>query len=227
MTTSSRLNVVAGTGLALVVCQNGGTMSTETCVSPRWDWPRQVVRALDRPAHHALGLARGPWFHAVAPAVVGLFLVAVSVTVAGLLGPTAHGVTLRADGLRALGEALAVVIPGLSVLATYARVRVTPGELLAAAATGLLVAGVVSVSLVPLLAFLALVSRDVPSVLGAMPLLVSGVALASVAVVVMRVLDAADGTVRAVWLGRCFVAGLFLVFGLRTAGLLRHLLGAL
>ena len=202
-------------------------MSIESVLSPGGDWSRTLLRALDRPARHALDLARRPWLHTVAPAVVGLFLVAASTTVAAWLDPSSRGLSPRADVLRALCESLAVVVPGLAVLATYARLRITPGALVAGAALGLLVAGVVSLSLVPLMAFLALVSRDVVFVLRGLALLVPAVALASVAVVVLRVLDAVDRSARAQWLGRGFVVGLFVVFGLRTADFMRQFLAAM
>ncbi|MGC4114624.1 MAG: hypothetical protein QM765_08440 [Myxococcales bacterium] len=191
-------------------------MTTLTDLRGRADLWRDFLRGIDRPARQAHELGRRSVAFTAAPALVGTFLVAVSTIAAGLVDPTRTGLP-RADALKAWIEALALSVPAMVVFGTYLRLRLTPGALLAAAALGLLAAGIVSLALVPLVAFFALVSQGVPLVLRAQALLVTGVALATVASVVHRVIVASDPTHRAAALARFFGLGLFALFAVRLA----------
>ena len=192
----------------------------------RADLWRDFVRGIDRPTRQAHEIARRPFSYTVAPALVGTFLITVASLVAGLADPTRHEVIPRADALRAAFEALAVVVPGAVVFGTYLRLRMTPGALVAATSLGLLTAGVVSLALVPLVAFLALVSQEVPMVLKAQPVLVPGVALAAVASVVYRVIKASDPSARAAVLARGFGVGVFALFAVRVLPVVQQLIAS-
>jgi hypothetical protein len=186
-----------------------------------------LQRALDRPAREALEIARKPLAFMLAPALSGAFLVAASSLVAGLMIPELHWGHLARDvharGLLAAAEALAVVVPGLVVFAGYFRLRAPIGALLAATGIGLLLAGVVSVSLVPLVAFLAVVSRSPEAGLFASELLIPGIALGAAVLVPLRLIEAVDRSDRATWLGRAFAAVAAVAFSLQSLPVLHAL----
>ncbi len=174
-----------------------------------------LLRSLDRPARAALELARRPLWATLAPALVGTFLVAVASAVAGCITLTGFRLVPRLDALRAVFEALVVVVPGATVFALYLRLRIAPRVFLAATALGLLAAGVVAACVLPLMGFIAVVAvearTDVP-----IPLLcVPGLALATVAVIPARVMTALDSSRPAYWLSRAFIFFLGAVFVLR------------
>jgi hypothetical protein len=163
----------------------------------------------------------------LAPALSGAFLVAASSLVAGLMIPELHWGHLARDvharGLLAAAEALAVVVPGLVVFAGYFRLRAPIGALLAATGIGLLLAGVVSVSLVPLVAFLAVVSRSPEAGLFASELLIPGIALGAAVLVPLRLIEVVDRSDRATWLGRAFAAVAAVAFSLQSLPVLHAL----
>ncbi len=174
-----------------------------------------LLRLLDRPARSALELARRPVSATLAPAVLGIFLVAAASALAGCISLTGFRLVPRLDVLRAVFEALLVVVPGTTVFAVYLRLRISPRAFLAATALGLLAAGVVATCVLPLMGFIAVVAvksrTDVP-----MPLLfVPGLALATVAALPARVIVSLDSSKAARWLSRAFIFFLGAVFVLR------------
>jgi hypothetical protein len=185
-------------------------------LAPRADLWRALSRGIDRPTREALELARRPLLFTLAPALVGLFLVALASTAAGLVDPSRSGSLPRFDFLRAALEALGVMVPTVIVFGTYLRLRISPGALLAGSALGLLVGGLVSVSLVPLVAFLGVVSQQAPHVLTGLSLLVPAIALASAASILFRVIEFSDSSARAAVLARVYGLGLFAVFAIRA-----------
>jgi hypothetical protein len=198
-------------------------MSTTAPLRARADLWRALTRGIDRPAREALELARKPVVFTLAPALLGLFLVALASTAASLVDPARAGAIPRFDVLRAALEALGVMVPAIVVFGTYLRLRLTPSALLAGCSLGLLVAGVVSLALVPMIAFLALVSTLAPTVLSSLSLLVPAIALAAAAAVFYRVVEGSDRSARATYLARAYALGLLAVFAIRALPLARGL----
>ena len=182
-----------------------------------------LLRLLDRPARSALELARRPLPATLAPAALGIFLVATASALAGCISLSGFRLVPRLDVLRAVFEALLVVIPGTAVFSVYLRLRIPTRALLASTALGLLAAGVVATCILPLMGFIAVVAvksrTDVP-----IPLLfVPGLALATVAALVARVIVSLDPSRSARWLSRAFIFSLGAVFVLRINSALLHL----
>jgi hypothetical protein len=174
-----------------------------------------LLRSLDRPARSALELARRPLSATLAPALAGMFLVAVASALAGFISFEGHRRVPRFDVLRAFVEALLVVIPGTTVFAIYLRLRISARAFLAATALGLLAAGVVAACVLPLMAFIAVVSFESRMYIPLPLLAVPGLALATVAVVPARVITSLDSSKAAYWLSRGFIFFLGAVFTLR------------
>jgi hypothetical protein len=174
-----------------------------------------LLRLLDRPARSALELARRPLSATLAPATLGIFLVAAASALAGCISLSGFRLVPRLDVLRAVFESLLVVIPGTAVFAIYLRLRITARAFLAATALGLLAAGVVAACVLPLMGFISIVAvksrLEVP-----IPLLfVPGIALATVAALSARVIVSLDTSSGARWLSRAFIFFLGAVFVLR------------
>lgn len=174
-----------------------------------------LLRLLDRPAHSALELARRPLSATLAPATLGIFLVAAASALAGCISLSGFRLVPRLDVLRAVFESLLVVIPGTTVFAIYLRLRIPARAFLAATALGLLAAGVVATCVLPLMGFISIVAvksrTEVP-----IPLLfVPGLALATVAALSARVIVSLDTSPAARWLSRAFIFFLGAVFVLR------------
>lgn len=150
---------------------------------------RALLGLLDRPALSALQLARRAPAATLAPAAVGVGLAVVGAAGADL---ATAGSSLALHGLRALLEALAVVVPTSLISFTYVNLRVPPRAFLAAAALGLATAGVVGLSLLPLLAFAAVAGQ------GALPFFAQPAVLlpfaftVAVGAVVLRVVRSVD-----------------------------------
>ncbi|HLL83774.1 MAG TPA: hypothetical protein VK420_14010 [Longimicrobium sp.] len=174
-----------------------------------------LLRAVDRPAHEAVDLARRPFLATAAPALLGLFLVSAASALSGLISPAGFRFTARLDALRAVFEALAVVIPGILVFATYLRLKLNARVLLAGISIGMLGAGLVAVCVLPLMAFLVVVSSEAPEVLALPALLVPGLALATMAALPVRVITSLDPSEEALWIARAFAFFLVAVFVLR------------
>ena len=174
-----------------------------------------LLRLLDRPARSALELARRPLTATLAPAALGIFLVAAASALAGCISLSGFRLVPRLDVLRAVFESLLVVVPGTTVFAIYLRLRIPARAFLAATALGLLAAGVVATCVLPLMGFISIVAvksrMEVP-----IPLLfVPGLALATVAALSARVIVSLDTSRAARWLSRAFIFFLGAVFVLR------------
>ena len=189
----------------------------------RLDLTNSLLRAVDRPAREALDLARRPLTATLAPALLGLVLVAATSAASGFVSSTGLRLVPRLDALRAVFEALLVVIPGTVVFAIYLRLRLSTRVLLAATAIGLLAAGLVATCVMPLMAFLVLVAKDAPTILVLPSVFVPGSALATVAALPVRVITALDASRAAWWLSRAFAFFLGAVFLLRMHTFLIHL----
>ncbi|WP_152622417.1 hypothetical protein [Archangium violaceum] len=182
----------------------------------RLDLIHSLLRAVDRPAREALDMARRPLAATLAPALLGIFLVAASSASAGFVSSTGLRFIPKLDALRAVFEALLVVVPGSLVFAIYLRLRLTTRVLLAATSIGLLAAGLVATCVMPLMAFLVLVSRDAPLVLALPAVFVPGLALATLAALPVRVITSLDSSRAAWWMSRAFAFFLGAVFLLRV-----------
>jgi len=189
----------------------------------RLDLTNSLLRAVDRPAREALDMARRPLTATLAPALLGLVLVAATSAASGFVSSTGLRFVPRLDALRAVFEALLVVIPGTVVFAIYLRLRLSTRVLLASTAIGLLAAGLVATCVMPLMAFLVLVAKDAPTILVLPSVFVPGLALATVAALPVRVITALDPSRAAWWLSRAFAFFLGAVFLLRMHTLLIHL----
>ena len=199
-----------------------GSASPEAAMG-RLDLTNSLLRAVDRPAREALDLARRPLTATLAPALLGLVLVAATSAASGFVSSTGLRLVPRLDALRAVFEALLVVIPGTVVFAIYLRLRLSTRVLLAATAIGLLAAGLVATCVMPLMAFLVLVAKDAPTILVLPSVFVPGIALATVAALPVRVITALDPSRAAWWLSRAFAFFLGAVFLLRMHTFLIHL----
>ncbi len=189
----------------------------------RLDLTNSLLRAVDRPAREALDMARRPLTATLAPALLGLMLVAATSAASGFVSSTGLRFVPRLDALRAVFEALLVVIPGTVVFAIYLRLRLSTRVLLASTAIGLLAAGLVATCVMPLMAFLVLVAKDAPTILVLPSVFVPGLALATVAALPVRVITALDPSRAAWWLSRAFAFFLGAVFLLRMHTFLIHL----
>lgn len=192
-----------------------GSASPEAAVG-RLDLVNSLLRAVDRPAREALDMARRPLVATLAPALLGIFLVAATSAAAGFVSPGGLRLAPRLDALRAVFEAMLVVIPGTLVFAIYLRLRLSTRVLLAATSIGLLAAGLVATCVMPLMAFLVVVSREAPPILALPALFVPGLALATLAALPVRVITALDSSRAAWWLSRAFAVFLGAVFILRV-----------
>lgn len=194
--------------------------ASPTAAIGRLDLVDSLLRAVDRPAREALELARRPFAATLAPALLGIFLVAATSAAAGSVSPGGAWLAPRLDALRAVFEAMLVVIPGTLVFAIYLRLRLSTRVLLAATSIGLLAAGLVATCIMPLMAFLVLVSKEAPFVLALPALFVPGIALATLAALQVRVITSLDSSRAAWWLSRGFALFLGAVFLLRVHTLL-------
>ncbi len=162
-----------------------------------------LMDAVDRPAHAALALGRRGFLPTLGQAGLGLFGVALATTATQLL--LGGGLEARVDGLRAFMEVSALLVP-IALLAAFLQVGVPLRTLLGAMAVGLLQAGVVALAMLPLVAFVAVVS-DVES----MRLVFPGIhaLMASLAIpmlALLTLLERTAGVVRNLdgrhWVGR-------------------------
>jgi hypothetical protein len=161
-------------------------------------------------------MARRPLAATLAPALLGIFLVAATSAAAGFVSPAGLRFAPRLDALRAVFEALLVVVPGTLVFAIYLRLRLSTRVLLAATSIGLLAGGLVATCVMPLMAFLVLVSKEAPIVLALPALFIPSLALATVAALPVRVITSLDSSRAAWWLSRAFAVFLGAVFLLRV-----------
>jgi hypothetical protein len=177
------------------------------------------VDALDRPAREAILLGERPLWATAGIGLAGAALVALA-SILSLALDTLHlgaAAVPKVDLLRAMFEAMALVIPSVVVLSGYFGLGASPKTVLAAVALGLLIAGVVSTSTLPLMAYLTFYSKAKPLV--APGALVPVVALATIASTSGRVLRSIDPTRRSRALVLGMELGLAAVFIARASGL--------
>jgi hypothetical protein len=170
-----------------------------------------------------LELARRPLTATLAPAVLGVFLVAAASALAGCISLAGFRLVPRLDVLRAVFEALLVVVPGTTVFAIYLRLHISARAFLAATALGLLAAGVVATCVLPLMGFIAIVAVKSRTSLPIPLLFVPGFALATVAALPARVIVSLDSSKAARRLARAFIFFLGAVFVLRIHSALINL----
>lgn len=200
-----------------------GPVSPEAAMG-RLELMNSLFRSVDRPAREALDLSRRPLVATLSPALLGLFLVATSSALVGFVSPSGLRLAPNIDALRALFEALLVVVPGMLVFAIYLRLRTSTRVLMAAISIGLLAAGLVAACVLPLMAFLTLIAQNAPLILALPAVFVPGLALATLVALPVRVITSLDPSRSAWWLSRAFAVCLGAVFFLRIASGLRGLL---
>lgn len=185
-------------------------------------YPRALQLAIDMPAREALRITRRSLTATLAPAMLGAALVAASSLAARVIGPPhpryVSAALERVDLLRAVFEALLVVVPSALVLGSYLRLSIGARAILASFAIGLLHAGVVAAALVPLVAFLGIVSRAQPML--SPGLLLPPIAVATVAATVARIVRSVDPSARARVAIIVINTSLFAVFAVRGLALL-------
>lgn len=180
-------------------------------------------RALDLPAREALELGRRGVLASLAPAAVGLGVVALSSLATDALAPV-HPIGLAA--LRALLVAMVTVVPGTAALVVHRKLSLGPRGVLAAVSVASLVAGVASAALLPLIAYVRLVARAGAQFLGFFPLLVALVGLAAIALVPGRVMRAIDPRPASAAISYLYGHGLVAVFAFELWPVLHTLLGS-
>ncbi len=186
-------------------------------------WPGGLDQALDRPARAALRLGRTTPWSTLAMGLLGMFAIAAAcLATRALLAPPGPG---RLDGLLPFMEAVASLVP-IALVAAYLQVAVPPRVLAGAVAVGLLHAGLVALSLVPLAVFVAVITdlgvfhRTIPMlylVLG--HLVLPAVALVVLAQVIARVLRCLDGSLTGRLVAHAIPLCLIATFVLRVAQL--------
>lgn len=181
-----------------------------------------LTRALDQPAREALLISRAGPLGVALRAALGVSAVLTSGTLAGLLAPDPQ---LGERGLVALGIALIAVSPALVALSIERKLRLSPSALLAVLSLSALVAGVASMALLPLAAFVRLVARANPDVLSAFPLLVALTALAAFALVPARVIRSLDPSLTATTVTNAYSVVLTAVFAYQAWPAFRAVLG--
>ncbi len=179
-----------------------------------------VLRGVDRPVRAALELAEGPLWRILLPGAMGLALVALSHEFAVWLAPR-HSVPPGFDALRPALEALAVVCPGAFVAGGLVHLKTSNHLRAAAMSLGILVGGLLSFSLFPLTAFLAVAMPDLPPLSA---LLVAIAFLGGTASIHRRVV-AADGSPSGRVFARAVSVLLLAVFVLRLPGWSSLLIG--
>lgn len=151
---------------------------------------RVLLRCLDQPVREALERGARGGFAVVAPGLVGGALVAVACSLAGV---TSTGVVVGMPlGARVL-PALLLADGALLVIAMQSRLRTPLGALAASLSIGLLMAGVVAVSVLPLVPFLVAVQGAGTGAETVGTLLMPLVVLGSATVVPRRLLETTEG----------------------------------
>ena len=116
----------------------------------------QLIDAVDRPTNAAIALGRRGVLPTMGEAFVGLAAVAAATIATQLL--LGGGLDARVDGLWAFLEVSLLLVP-VVLLAAFVQVGVPLRALFGAVAVGLLHAGIVALTLLPLAAFLAVVGN--------------------------------------------------------------------
>jgi hypothetical protein len=181
------------------------------------------LTAVDRPARQSLDLAREPASKTMVIAAAGSALVAVASLLSEALANSQANLQLPEGRLvQAFFESLILVLPSSAILFAFANLRLPARALFSAAAVGLLVAGLVTISTLPLMGYLVLVSRAAPLF---KPMLILPVlALFGVGATVGRVIEAVEDPpvgVRAARFFYLFLGATFFVRALAHLGTLK------
>jgi len=156
---------------------------------------RLLIDAIDRPANAALALGARGLFPTFAEASLGLFGVAAATVATQLL--LTGSLQGRVDGLAAFLEITVLLVP-LTLMAAFLQVGVPLRALLGAVAVGLLQAGLVALTLLPLVAFTAVVS-DLEAVRSSFPIAHAAVVgLAVPGIALMTLLERSTSIVRSI-----------------------------
>ncbi len=154
-----------------------------------------LIDTVDRPANAALTLGSRGLIPTFAEASLGLFGVAAATVATQLL--LTGGLQGRVDGLSAFLEITVLLVP-LTLMAAFLQVGVPLRALLGAVAVGLLQAGVVALTLLPLVAFTAVVS-DLEAVRLSFPIAhATVVGLAVPGIAMMTLLERSASIVRSI-----------------------------
>lgn len=175
-----------------------------------------LLLLVDAPAHSAVRLGRAPLWRTIGLALVGAIVVAAS-TFIGAAIVTGHfdvmGGTATSVAFGWL-ESLAIVVPSAMLLFTYADLDFDARTTLAAVAIGLVTSGVVVVGVLPLLAYLSVMTVATPLVtFDALPPIVAFLAFAAT---FGRIGTAVDPTVRGVRLVHITTVVLIAAFLMRA-----------
>lgn len=185
--------------------------------APGAPFSRAFFRLFDRPTREILETARAPFPRTIALAVSGLGMVVLASVIAALLLPRhAHQVLGRVDILRPWVEALIFVVPSLVTFSAYLRLKFSPRSILAAMAVSLVFAGVLAVTMLPLVGFLMMMARSVRGVPDLLALVPAVVAFGTAVAVTTRQLGQLDSSTRARWVLRLFFLISVALFADRT-----------
>lgn len=141
-----------------------------------------LLTLVDAPARGAIQLTRVPVWRSLGliGCGAGMVLVATAASAAMSAGSLAVPGAFAAHVVFAWLEALAVVVPSALLLFTYADLDFDARAVTAGVAVSLLTSGVVAVGIVPLVAYLVVMTRAAPLVsIGAVPTITALVAFAA------------------------------------------------
>lgn len=182
------------------------------------DFTQPLQRAIDRPLRTALELARSRPAAIAAIAAIGAFLITVSAAASAFFGGD-----LPLEGARIAFEAMAIVVPSGIVFATYARVRPSPAAMFASASIALLIAGVVSLSVLPLLGFIALATQNSRALDVIFQLFIPSLSVGIVARHLRQFLRATDPSPKAGFISFWMMTLLLLLYAVRVEPVLAQL----
>ena len=174
----------------------------------------QLLSVVDAPGRHAFLLAGRPVLVSASIAsAAGVVVLGAGAAASHLSGEgTAQGPALAL--VIELWVALAMVLPSAAILAAYARLPLSPRVWLGGLAVALVTTAVVSLSALPFLVYLNLVSTAGAGVLP--DVLLAAVAGVAVASTLARVIRAADPGPRGVWTARLFGLGVAAAFAAQS-----------
>jgi hypothetical protein len=177
-----------------------------------------LIALVDAPARGALSLSHTSLWRSLGLIVCGAGMVLLSTAVSAALGVGGFAIegTLAAAIAQSWIEALVVVIPSAVLLFTYANIAFDARATTAAVAVALVTSGIVALGIVPLVAYLVVMTRVDPLVsVGAVPTIVALVAFAAT---FRRVGVALDRSRRALVLVHGALVAFGAAFVLRLAG---------
>jgi hypothetical protein len=185
--------------------------------APGAPFSRAFFRLFDRPTREILETARAPFPRTIALAVSGLGMVVLASVIAALPMTRMEGRKFwEIDILRPWMEALVFVVPSLVTFSAYLRLKLTPRVIFSAMAIGLLFAGVLALSVLPLVGFLMAMAWSVRDLQQLLTLVPAVVAFGTVVAVSTRHLGQLDTSTRAAWVLKLFLFISIALFAERT-----------